>query len=240
MKVAIITPYYKEPVATLKRCHESVINQTKAATHILVADGFPVKEVEGWAIQHIKLPLAHGDYGDTPRLIGSISAVAQGFDAVCFLDADCSLQKDHVQTLVELHIKTGADIVTATRNLLRPDFSLLGVCTESDGVRFNDTNCYFITRKAFNVLFAWGNKHKDFAVVGDRVFWSEVKRQGFTRAHSLKPTVNYMSLFAQHYLARNEKPPKGAKIVVLPPGENKKYGSFLYEDIKDKWRIRLD
>ena len=39
MKPAVITPYYKESLETLKRCHRSVACSNKKATHILVADG---------------------------------------------------------------------------------------------------------------------------------------------------------------------------------------------------------
>jgi hypothetical protein len=53
----------------------------------MVADGFPVSEVDSWAgVVHIKIP-NHADYGDTPRGVGAASAAANGFDAICFLDA---------------------------------------------------------------------------------------------------------------------------------------------------------
>ena len=39
MKPAVITPYYRETLETLRRCHDSVQAQTVKTTHILVADG---------------------------------------------------------------------------------------------------------------------------------------------------------------------------------------------------------
>jgi hypothetical protein len=42
MRVAVITPYFKEPLEQLRRCHESVANQTHGETvHFMVADGHP-------------------------------------------------------------------------------------------------------------------------------------------------------------------------------------------------------
>ena len=87
MRIAIITPYYKEPTEVLRRCHDSVKAQTYPATHFMLADGHPNPEVDNWDVVHIKLP-AHGDSCDTPRAIGALSASAQGFDAISLLDAD--------------------------------------------------------------------------------------------------------------------------------------------------------
>lgn len=41
MKAAIITPYYKEPVAQLRQCVNSVREQSYPCTHILLPDGRP-------------------------------------------------------------------------------------------------------------------------------------------------------------------------------------------------------
>ena len=88
MKVAVITPYHKVPTDWLVQCLESVRSQTYTSTHILVADGIPQDVVDTYGVQHLVLPRCHGDYGDTPRAIGSISAIGQGFDAIAWLDAD--------------------------------------------------------------------------------------------------------------------------------------------------------
>jgi len=41
MRVAVVTPYYKEPEAWLARCLTSVREQTYPVTHLVVADGHP-------------------------------------------------------------------------------------------------------------------------------------------------------------------------------------------------------
>jgi hypothetical protein len=72
MKLAVITPYHKEPIWKLERCHQSVRQQSDACTHFLIADGHPRDEIRSWDCQHIILPLEHNDNGNTPRGIGSL------------------------------------------------------------------------------------------------------------------------------------------------------------------------
>ncbi len=232
MKVAVITPYHKEEKKVLTRCCQSVADQTHHVTHILVADGFPSDVPKQFLAEHIVLSKPHRDFGDTPRLMGSLSAMAQGFDAICFLDADCWFEKDHVETLVSLYKKSGADVITATRMLRKLDESILGVCTESDGKKFNDTNCYFISRKAYGVLPVWVYKEPCLAVVGDRVFWGELKKK-HTTFHSLKPTVNYTTIFTHHYVMRNEIPPKGSKIITSVL-DNGVFKSYVYDEVRQR------
>ncbi len=219
MRVAVVTPYYKEPLEVLKRCHDSVRAQIHhKAEHILVADGHPRPELDAWDAQHISIP-ASDDCGDTPRLVGAVIASTSGVDAIAFLDADNWFEPDHLATLVTMHELTGHPIVTATRFLRRLDGGPLGVCTESDGQAFTDTNCYLLMRPAFHLLGAWGFKERGAAALGDRVFWRAVVRSGLARAHSTTPTVNYVTSFAGHYLAHGETPPPESKGFYRPPGE---------------------
>ena len=153
MKVAVITPYYKTPDEWLLKCHQSVKAQTHACTHVLVADGHPQPIVDGLEAQHLCLPVNIGDYGDTPRGLGSVLAISQGFDAIAYLDADNWYSSEHIATMAALHQKTGAAVITAARNLHRLDGTLLGVCAECNGDTFVDTNCYFFTRAAFSVAY---------------------------------------------------------------------------------------
>lgn len=88
LRIAVITPYYKEPVELLKQCHDSVMAQGVDATHFMVADGHPLAEVADWPIEHVVLNRAHADYGNTPRGLGGALARSQDFDFVTYLDAD--------------------------------------------------------------------------------------------------------------------------------------------------------
>ena len=140
MRVAVITPYHKPQPEWLRQCHESVLSQTHSCVHVLVADGLPVPEPDSWQAQHIILAGNCNDYGDTPRAIGSMSAIGQGFDAIAFLDADNWYLPDHIASLVELHDSTGADVCISHRDLYHLDGTRLGPCDETDGERFADTS----------------------------------------------------------------------------------------------------
>lgn len=227
MRIAVITPYHGESPETLTRCIESVAAQSHPSTHILVGDGRE-QPVPG-NTQHIRLPKAHGDYGDTPRLIGTISAYSQGFDGVCWLDGDCWLEPNHVERLLELANREVVPIVTATRNLRRPNGSLLGVCHESNGREFCDTNCYLVMREAIpTVAPLWGFKPQTEAVVGDRRVWNVAKTMA--TAHYSEPTVNYETKIAGHYLERGEQPPEDARVIVQVHGESH-FRSLRYHDL---------
>lgn len=95
-RIAVITPYYKEPTAMLHQAHLSVAAQDIAADHFLVADGFPNPEIANWNARHVPLPQAHADNGNTPRSVGSLLADAEGYDFIAYLDADNWFQPDHL------------------------------------------------------------------------------------------------------------------------------------------------
>lgn len=91
LRVAVVTPYFKESPATLQRCLTSVRAQTyPQVVHYMVADGFPQNALlTQWpGVRHIQLPNGHANFGCTPRGVGAQCALADGFDVVCFLDAD--------------------------------------------------------------------------------------------------------------------------------------------------------
>jgi cellulose synthase/poly-beta-1,6-N-acetylglucosamine synthase-like glycosyltransferase len=221
MRVAVITPYYKEDLETLVRCHSSVAKQTyKDVVHYMVADGHPVNQVNAWECEHIVLPSC-SDYGDTPRLVGCAVADARGVDAILLLDADCWMDENHVQNMVNTMLTTNAPVVTCPRKLWRMDGSYMGVDDESDGEHFNDTSCYLVRRDAFHTFRAWGLKDKKLAIVDDRVFWAAIKSCNLPTARNTNATVNYPTSFAFHYTHRNEAVPEGAKVIIQQDGELK-------------------
>src|SRR6185437_7277399 len=63
----VITPYYKEDPSLLRRCMESVRNQTVPTEHFMVADGHPQDWIDAEPVRHLKLDRSHRDYGNTPR-----------------------------------------------------------------------------------------------------------------------------------------------------------------------------
>jgi hypothetical protein len=214
MRVAVISAYCKEPRDILRRCHESVAVQAGDVTHFMVADGFADPELDRWNdIVHIKIP-HHADYGDTPRGVGAACASALGFDAICFLDADNWYEPEHIALMKMVVDRTGVQVVTTARKIITIDGRTLGTCSESNGIDFNDTNCYFLTRAAFPSCAAWLFKDRNESIVGDRRFWKSVQAGGYTRAHSSTPTINYVSTLAFHYEMFGEVPPDDSKVIV--------------------------
>jgi hypothetical protein len=219
MRVAVISAYYKEPLHVIQRCHESVLAQQGDVTHFMIADGFPLADVDSWErVVHIKIP-NHADYGDTPRGVGAASAAANGFDAICFLDADNWFEPNHIETMRKIVEMTGVQVVTVARRIVAADGRMLGICTESNGVDFNDTNCYFLTQATFPACAAWIFKDSSESIVGDKVFWKAIQAGGYTRAHSVEPTVNYTTTFAFHYEMFGETPPDDSKVIVRLRGD---------------------
>ena len=220
MKIAVITPYFNEDLDTLARCHKSVLSQTYAQVdHVMVSDGNPNSELDKWNLKHIRIPNTN-DYGDTPRCLGALYAYSAGYDGICFLDADNWFETNHVTLMTWLQGCDTADVVTATRTLRREDGSVLGVCKESDGQSFNDTNCYLIMRQAIPVVQSVLFKHKDNAIIGDRVLWRAILDAKFKLARCTTPTVNYTTLFAVHYAERGEEPPANAKVIAKFPSDS--------------------
>src|SRR6185369_3572393 len=139
LRVATITAYYRETLEILRQCHESVSAQTYPTTHFMVADGVPQKAVDDWKVEHIALPRSHGDFGDTPRVIGAISALNLGYDAVTFLDADNWYHRKHIEVMVGAHKQTGRDVCLASRTIHRLDGSFM--CNAQEDDSHADSSC---------------------------------------------------------------------------------------------------
>ena len=222
MKVAVITPYYRESPEILLQCHESVVSQTHPCTHYLVADGYPKEAVDRLDAMHIRLPKAHSDNGNTPRAIGSLSAINQGFDAIAYLDADNWYRSDHVESLVDLHRQTGATVCVSGRSIHRMDGSILIASDPDNSNEFFDTSCLLLTRKAFNLAPFWALMPHVLSGICDRIFWQAILKQGYSWHCTNKATMAFRSQYRIHYEFINEVPPPDSKEGIL-------------KDIAQKW-----
>jgi hypothetical protein len=212
MRVAVVTPYYREPRAWLQRCLDSVRAQTHACDQLLVADGHPQDWLDGAGVRHLRLDRAHADYGNTPRSIGALLAVSEGFDAVAFLDADNWYEPGHVAACVDLATRTGADVVTTGRRLVREDGSVIPfeLAEDLSGAHV-DTSCLFLLFGAFHALPRWALMPKPMAMLGDRYFVQSLRAEALKEARVHAQTVNYQCGFADVYHAVGEPPPPFAK-----------------------------
>src|SRR6201987_2885430 len=81
----VVTPYFKEDKAMLKRCMSSVRRQAVGVDHMLVADGFPQDWISDEPVRHLILDRPHADYGDVARGVGALTAVAEKYDGIGLL-----------------------------------------------------------------------------------------------------------------------------------------------------------
>ncbi|MBT6089062.1 MAG: glycosyltransferase [Rhodospirillaceae bacterium] len=202
MKIAVITPYHVEPLDMLKRAHDSVAAQTHDCTHYMVADGHARAEIDGWNVRHIPLPVEHGNNGNTPRAIGSMDAIGDGFDAIAYLDADNWFEPDHIATLVTLHSETGADLVSSGRVIHAIDGTVLLPDGETgDGERHADTSAIMVAASGFSVVPIWALMPDEMGPNCDRVFFQAAMRIGLKHEHSEGETLHFTSRYGPHYRA---------------------------------------
>lgn len=205
---AIITPYFNEDIATIRRCHESCLGQSVGARHFLVADGSPISEVGDWEAEHLVLSRPHRDYGNTPRGIGALSAINQGYNPILFLDADNWYAEDHVKRVVECRkAGDGAPIVASLRQLVLPDGTLVEPDSEDALKRHIDTSCMAFFEESFFLLPLWCTMTKPLSVVGDRIVYTAIKMHGLQVEWTDQRTVFYATNYRHHYLRAGLEPP---------------------------------
>lgn len=213
MKIAIVTPYHDPDSPYLTQCVDSVRNQTYADfLHIMIGDGCNLHTAQSHAKLHnIALPHRLNNYGDSPRSIGVVYAFSIGADAVMFLDSDNWYAPTHLETMVRVCKATQSDVVTSRRYLSHLNGSVLGICPESDGIIFCDTNCFMITKKLAEEAAAWWLIPDDMHVIDDRFMWDILIHATDKISSTNTATVFYRTAFAFHYHMFNTTPPQGTK-----------------------------
>jgi len=221
MKIAVITPYYKEPLAFLRKCHESVLSQGVEVDHFFVSDGFPNPELMNWNIKHISLSQSHQDNGNTPRGIGATLASAEGYDFITFLDADNWFHPNHINSMIELWEKTQADVCCSFTSMHTLDGDEMVGLQVSDQLTFQhvDTSCYFMHRNAFSALSIWLDMPKILSPVCDRIFFAGLKHKKYKLAFTQQKSVAFRSQYKADYLAARLQPPSNAKENVTDEAE---------------------
>ena len=209
MNICVVTPYFHTPPAWLAQCHASVRAQTVAAHHILVCDGSPPATVQEFNGTHIVLQRNYADYGNTPRFIGCYQAIAQGADAIAFLDSDNWYYPDHLQALAQAMTLLGWDAGCSARMLHRLDGSVLGRCPHVSGMERIDTSGLMVFRPAFAHLVAWVLQPQQIAAEVDQTLWTFLHQRGVSGGFLDRPSLAYRTRHAVHYLAAGETPPEG-------------------------------
>ncbi len=206
-RVAVVTPYYKEPDSELQRCMASVQGQTMACDHIVVSDGFPNPLVERFSATHVKLGQPHRDNGNTPRYVGGLIAFARGYDSVAYLDADNWYHPRHVELLVRKQHETCAAAVCSARNIYLANGLMLPDVDNEDRMRRHvDTSCLMITQNCEFIAHLWGQMPQSWGPICDRVVFSALNGQSL--AWTENRTLNFKSNYAHHYREANQPVPE--------------------------------
>ncbi len=201
LKVAVITPYYKETLQQLERCHQSVAAQKHGCRHFMIADGHPNPALDEWDIEHLKLPHAHGDNGNTPRTIGGLSAFNLEYDAFAYLDADNWYHPDHIHSLVALIQRTGVSVAFSDRFIVAPDGRMMANAAEDAKDDFADTSCILHTREAARLIPVWAMMDQTISPLCDRLLVAVARMFGFQHARSGQKTLYFESNYSAHYIA---------------------------------------
>lgn len=217
MKVAVITPYHNPDSVYLQQCINSVQAQThKDVIHVMIGDGCSLDATSNYfdyqKLHNIALPKNLNNYGDSPRSIGVIYAFSLGVDAVLFLDSDNWYAPTHVESMVKVCLSSQCDVVTSQRYLNHLDGSVLGVCPESDGIIFCNTNCLMVTKKLAEEAGVWWLIPDDMHVIDDRVIWDTLIHATDKIASTQSASVFYRTAFEFHYRIHNVIPPQGTKL----------------------------
>ncbi|MGH6781882.1 MAG: glycosyltransferase family 2 protein [Sphingomonadaceae bacterium] len=207
----IVTPYYRESKALLERCIASVAAQADAVEHVLVADGHPQDWIDDLPVRHIKLDRAHANFGNTPRAMGMMLGIAEGYGAIAPLDADNWLEPDHVAACRSAAAEMpGCDYVITGRSFRRPDGSVMPVPEEPID-RHVDTSCFYFLPSSYWLLPLWGTMPQPVSPLCDRVFYHALKTRGLRAALTERATMNFHVTVRGFFTELGEVPPPEAK-----------------------------
>ncbi|MFC6792359.1 glycosyltransferase [Methylobacterium komagatae] len=216
-QIFVVTPYHKESIEVLRRCHESVMNQQISArlTHVMIADGHPREEIEDWDVLHVRLPREHGDNGNTPRAVGSILAETNGAEFIAFLDADNWFYPDHLASTLQAMHQTGASVGCSWRDYYGPDGQQLPIFEQEEmELRHVDTSCIVLASPAFEVTRLWSSMPRILTPWCDRVFITGIRHRRHMQCYTRKKTVAFTTIYTRHFEGLNLPAPANSK---MPP-----------------------
>lgn len=210
-RIAVVTPYYREPLPMLRQCVDSVRAQIVDAdvVHILVADGHGLDAVAAWGVEHIRLPRSHANNGNTPRAVGAMLAEAEGADFIAFLDADNWFHSIHLASLLALHDSSHSPVCCAWRTFHRPDGSQIGISEQDeDRLAHVDTSCFLLHSSAFELNRVWSRMPEQVSPICDRVFFKAALQARWAVSFTRQRTVAFRTTYACHYIGE-APPPEG-------------------------------
>ena len=188
MKIAIITPVFQGPLCGLEKCLASVLAQTTPATHFLVVSGdVRLQTADLSNVELIQVPHIY-DMADisAARSVGSVWAIAHGFDAIAYLDPDFWIEPNHLQLFIELQRKTGAAVCSCAGKHFGFDGMPSDEHAGSKDDRLIDVNALFLTREA---VVATLRLDPPLARLNRKALLQAIGQAGLIWAHQPIPTI---------------------------------------------------
>ena len=104
-----------------------------------------------------------------------------------YLDADNTLEKDHISTVLKVHNETGKNIIISNRNFITNDIENL-----NENLDFFDTNQITFFGEKIKIGLLWGRYPRQLSLIGDRIISNYIKNNHLNDiAFTNKKTVNY-------------------------------------------------
>ncbi|EOU1115907.1 glycosyltransferase [Clostridium perfringens] len=211
-KVSIIVPIYKVE-RYINKCLDSIINQSyKNIEIILVDDGSPDncgKISDNYAKKDSRIKSLHKENGGLSDARNYGMKYATG-DYILFVDSDDWLKRNFVETLVNIAIKSKADIVQSGFYYTYEDHLLYDDRYYSENMNYIELNTQelmkelVINERVKN--FAWGKLYKK-SLINDIPFKKGVLFEDVFWAHKVMDRVNKYIICHKpmyYYLQRND------------------------------------
>jgi hypothetical protein len=181
--------------------------------HLIVTDGAFENFLSCPPDVHVlNLPKRTGDFGDTPRAVGSMYALSLRANLLSYLDADNWVVPDHLASILDAIVPCDALVITTKRQFAAIDGRPLGaICLTSNGIEFCDTNCLTLYGAALRLGLCWGDIHPGEHAIDDRVVWGEIRKSSIPCIHTDLATVFYRANSAGIYHDLGLTPPDDAR-----------------------------
>jgi hypothetical protein len=195
MKIAVITPVTESSMQWLHKCCQSVLEQNVTAEHVIICDSEFIETIaKKYGATVLKLPKLSEKNMDSAKSIGALFAISQGAGAISWLNANAYFHADHLSKLLELHESSGASVCTS-KAAFEENSTVMLTNDDSTQHEFSiNSNCYFITQDAFELVSIWSQIREDLHHLNENIVWEHIRLWGMTYAHSETVSVSIQSV----------------------------------------------
>ena len=208
-RVAVVTPYYKEPDSEIARAMGSVMSQSATCHHIMVSDGFPnplaVKcrchPHRTWRRRMLTTVIPRAMLARWSRWPKAMTQSRFSTPTTGSSASTCSAWSSGKTKVWPQQCSP------SETSILSDGFKLPQLDGEDGRNHHVDTSCYLLTRGCEYAIHLWGQMPQEWGPVCDRVMFSEL--QGVRVAWTGNRTMNFKSNYAVHYrMAQRPVPEK--------------------------------